>query len=318
MQTIIIAGAAGFIGSHLCNHFLNNDYTVVAIDNLLTGNLENLSNFFPNPNFQFVQADITREIYNKLPKIRDLKGILHFASPASPKDYIKYPFETMKANSVGTEHLLYLAWSYNARFIYASTSEIYGDPLINPQVEEYYGNVNSVGIRSCYDEAKRYGETMTMLYHNYHKVNTGIVRIFNTYGRNMRTDDGRLIPTLINQALNNEPLTIYGKGMQTRSFCYIDDLINGIDKLFNSDYYSPINIGNNEEITILKCAMIIKGLTNSNSNIEFHPLGQDDPLLRCPDLTKAHEVLGYYPTVSLREGLAKTIEFFRGNFPGII
>jgi len=311
MQTIIIAGAAGFIGSHLCSYFLNNDYNVVAVDNLLTGNLENLSNFISHPNFQLIQTDITEKIFDKFRDIRDIRGILHFASPASPKDYLKHPLETMKANSVGTENLLYLAWAYNARFIYASTSEIYGDPLINPQQENYYGNVNSVGIRSVYDEAKRYGETMTMYYHNYRKVNTGIVRIFNTYGTRMRKNDGRLIPNLINQAINNAPLTIYGDGKQTRSFCYINDLISGIDKLYNSNYSSPINIGNNQEITVLECANIIKELTNSNSEIIFSPLGQDDPLVRCPDLTRANEVLDYHPSVSLREGLKQTIAYFQ-------
>jgi dTDP-glucose 4,6-dehydratase len=310
MGTIIITGGAGFIGSHLCDYFLARDYKVIAIDNFLTGNPENLPS---HPNFTFINADVSERIIDKFPRLRDLEGILHFASPASPKYYHKYPLETMKVNSIGTEKLLYLAWSYNAKFLYASTSEIYGDPLIHPQVEEYYGNVNSIGPRSVYDEAKRYGEAMTMLYHRERKVDTKLIRIFNTYGPRMSIDDGRIVPNLIDQAFSNKPLTIYGDGLQTRSFCYVDDLVNGIYKLFQSDYNLPINVGNDEEVTVLEFAQLIKELTGCTSDIVFEPLPENDPLQRCPNLGKANKILDYKPTILLRDGLTRTIDYFRGR-----
>uniref|UniRef100_A0A7C6AFZ7 SDR family oxidoreductase n=1 Tax=candidate division WOR-3 bacterium TaxID=2052148 RepID=A0A7C6AFZ7_UNCW3 len=304
---VIITGGAGFIGSHLVDYYLNKGDEVIAIDNLITGKEENIKHNLKNKKFQFLNCDIC-----KLPHIKeDIKLILHFASPASPFDYLKYPIETMKTASIGTINMLELALKKNAKFLLASTSEVYGDPLIHPQVEEYWGNVNPVGIRSVYDEGKRFAEAITVAYHRKLKLKINIVRIFNTYGERMRPGDGRVIPTFIEQALKNEPMTIFGDGKQTRSFCYISDLVNGIVKLAESDYHMPVNLGNPKEFTILELAQKIKKLCNSKSEFVYKPLPEDDPHRRNPDINRAKKILHWEPVIELDDGLKLVIEWFK-------
>lgn len=307
MARIVITGGGGFIGSHLCESFLNRGDEVVCIDNFSTGNRENVASFSSHSRFTFVQQDVSRTIQVDGP----LDMVLHFASPASPVDYLELPIPTLKVGSLGTHNALGLAKSKNALFLLASTSEVYGDPLVRPQKEDYWGNVNPIGPRGVYDEAKRFAEAMTMAYHRYHNLNTRIVRIFNTFGPRMRMKDGRVVPNFISQALKGEDLTIYGKGKQTRSFQYIDDLIRGLVRLVETDYHLPINIGNPHEMSVLDFAHKILELTGSKSSITFHPLPQDDPQVRQPDISKAREVLGWEPQVSLEIGLRQTIRFYQ-------
>ncbi|MBE2281652.1 MAG: SDR family oxidoreductase [Ignavibacteriaceae bacterium] len=304
MKTAIITGGAGFLGSHLCDKLLSEGMKVVCIDNLLTGNIENISHLFLNENFSFVKHDVTNFIH--IPG--KVEYILHFASPASPNDYLNYPIQTLKVGSLGTHKALGLAKEKGARFLLASTSEVYGDPLIHPQDENYWGNVNSVGPRGVYDEAKRFAESLTMAYHRYHGVDTRIVRIFNTFGPRMRLNDGRALPAFISQALKNEPLSVFGDGSQTRSFCYVDDMIEGIFSLLMSDEVYPVNIGNPEEISITGFAKEIIELTGSKSEIVSFPLPEDDPKVRQPDISKAKKVLGWEPKFTRREGLRLTID----------
>lgn len=307
MARILITGGAGFIGSHLCDRFIKEGYEVIAMDNLLTGSLDNISHLFPLPNFTFHHHDVTKFIHIS----GDLDYILHFASPASPVDYLKMPIQTMKVGSLGTHNCLGLAKHKGSRIVVASTSEVYGDPLVHPQTEEYWGNVNPIGPRGVYDEAKRFQEALTMAYHTYHNVNTGIVRIFNTYGPRMRLSDGRALPSFISQALKGKPLTIYGDGTQTRSFCYVDDLVEGIYRLLFSSHHFPINIGNPQEITINQFAQEILELTGSDKGIQYLPLPTDDPKQRKPDITKAKELLGWEPTISRALGLTLTYQHFK-------
>jgi dTDP-glucose 4,6-dehydratase len=304
---VLITGGAGFIGSHLCDFLLNKGYEVVCLDNLITGKEENISRHFDNPNFKFIKHNVSEYIKYK----GDLDYILHFASPASPVDYLTHPIHTLKVGSLGTHNTLGLAKAKGAKYLLASTSEVYGDPLVSPQSEEYYGNVNSVGPRGVYDEAKRFAESMTMAYHRVHKVDARIARIFNTYGPRMRKDDGRVVPNFINQALKDEPLTVYGKGTQTRSFCYITDMVEGIYHLMMSDIHEPTNLGNPEEVSILNFAELVKRLTGSKSKIVYKPLPQDDPKQRKPNISKAKEKLKWQPKIKLEEGLKKTVEWFR-------
>jgi len=306
-KRILITGAAGFLGSHLSDRFLKEGYTVVGMDNLLTGNIKNIEHLFPLKEFEFYHHDVSRFVH--VPGKLDY--ILHFASPASPIDYLKMPIQTLKVSSLGTHNLLGLAKSKGARILVASTSEVYGDPLVHPQTEEYWGNVNPIGPRGVYDEAKRFMESMTMAYHNYHQLETRIIRIFNTYGPRMRLDDGRALPTFMSQALRGEDVTVYGDGSQTRSFCYCDDLVEGIYRLLLSDYHMPVNIGNPSEITLLQFAEEVIKLTGSKSKIIFEPLPQDDPKQRQPDITKAKNILGWEPKVDRHEGLKKTLEYFK-------
>jgi dTDP-glucose 4,6-dehydratase len=306
-KRILITGAAGFLGSHLSDRFLKEGYTVVGMDNLLTGNIKNIEHLFPLKEFEFYHHDVSRFVH--VPGKLDY--ILHFASPASPIDYLKMPIQTLKVSSLGTHNLLGLAKSKNARILVASTSEVYGDPLVHPQTEEYWGNVNPIGPRGVYDEAKRFMESITMAYHNYHQLETRIIRIFNTYGPRMRLDDGRALPTFMSQALRGEDVTVYGDGSQTRSFCYCDDLVEGIYRLLLSDYHMPVNIGNPSEITLLQFAEEVIKLTGSKSKIIFEPLPQDDPKQRQPDITKAKNILGWEPKVDRHEGLKKTLEYFK-------
>lgn len=306
-QHVLITGAAGFLGSHLCDRFLAEGYRVTGMDNLITGNMTNLEHLNDNPDFNFSLHDVSKPI-----DIQDsLDYILHFASPASPIDYLKIPIQTLKVGSLGTYNLLGLAKAKKARIVVASTSEIYGDPLVHPQREDYHGNVNPVGPRSVYDEAKRFQEAITMAYHTFHQVNTGIVRIFNTYGSRMRLNDGRVLPAFIGQALHGEDLTVFGDGSQTRSFCYVDDLIEGIYRLTMSDYHEPVNIGNPDEITILDFAQEIIQLTRGKQKIVFKKLPKDDPRQRQPDITLARTVLNWEPRVSRQEGLKRTYEYFK-------
>ncbi|MCX7763260.1 MAG: SDR family oxidoreductase [Candidatus Kryptonium sp.] len=307
MARIVITGGAGFIGSHLCDRFIAEGDEVICLDNLITGNLDNIAHLFGHPKFKFIKYDVTEFLY--VPG--EVDYILHFASPASPMDYVKYPIQTLKVGALGTHKALGLAKAKGARFLLASTSEVYGDPLVHPQSEEYWGNVNPIGIRGVYDEAKRFAEAMTMAYHRYHGLDTRIVRIFNTYGPRMRTDDGRAIPAFMTQALKGEDITVFGDGKQTRSICYIDDLVDGIFKLLMSNYVYPINLGNPDEVTILDLAMEIKELAKSKSQIVFKPLPPDDPKVRKPDITKAKEILGWEPKISRKEGLTKTLEYFK-------
>jgi dTDP-glucose 4,6-dehydratase len=309
MPKILITGGAGFIGSHLCDRFVKEGYDVIAMDNLLTGSLDNISHLFPRPNFTFHHHDVTKFIHIS----GDLDYILHFASPASPVDYLKMPIQTMKVGSLGTHNCLGLAKDKGARIVVASTSEVYGDPLVHPQTEDYWGNVNPIGPRGVYDEAKRFQEAMTMAYHTYHGVNTGIVRIFNTYGPRMRLNDGRALPAFISQALNKEPLTIFGDGSQTRSFCYVDDLVEGIYRLLMSNHHFPVNVGNPQEITINQFAKEILNLTESDKGMVYHPLPTDDPKQRKPDISKAKELLGWEPKVSRPLGLALTYQYFKNK-----
>jgi dTDP-glucose 4,6-dehydratase len=308
MARVLVTGGAGFVGSHLCDRFLKDGDEVIAMDNLLTGNKDNIGHLFANPKFSFIQQDITNYIYVKGP----LDVIMHFASPASPIDYLELPIQTLKVGSLGTHKALGLAKEKGARLLLASTSECYGDPLIHPQHEDYWGNVNPIGPRGVYDEAKRFAEAITMAYHRTHGVETRIVRIFNTHGPRMRLADGRVVPNFIAQALRGQPITVYGDGSQTRSFCFVSDLVEGIVRLLKSDYdKGPMNIGNPLEVTILQFAERIKALTNSKSEIVFKPLPEDDPKVRQPDITRARTILGWEPKIGLEEGLKMTIDYFR-------
>lgn len=304
---ILITGAAGFLGSHLCDRFIREGFHVIGMDNLITGEMKNIQHLFPLPEFEFHHHDVSKYVH----VAGELNYILHFASPASPIDYLKIPIQTLKVGSLGTHNLLGLARSKRSRILVASTSEVYGDPTVHPQTEEYYGNVNPVGPRGVYDEAKRFQEAMTMAYHTYHNVDTRIVRIFNTYGPRMRLNDGRVLPAFIGQALRGEDLTVFGDGKQTRSFCYVDDLIEGIYRLLMSDYHLPVNIGNPDEITILDFAKEIIRLTGTQQKIVFKPLPKDDPMQRQPDITKARNLLHWEPKVSRSEGLKITYEYFK-------
>lgn len=304
---ILVAGGAGFIGSHLCDFLLDNGHEVICMDNLLTGSEDNISHLMDNENFEFVNHDITEFIEVGGP----LDYILHFASPASPVDYLELPIQTLKVGSLGTHNALGLAKAKNAKFLIASTSEVYGDPLVHPQPESYWGNVNPIGPRGVYDEAKRFAEALTLAYHRTHAIETRIARIFNTFGPRMRMKDGRVVPNFITQALAKEPLTVYGDGSQTRSFCYISDMVEGIYKLMLSSETEPVNIGNPEEMSIIDFAKRIKELTGSESEIVFGELPTDDPKTRQPDITRAKSVLGWEPKVGLDEGLKKTIDWFR-------
>jgi len=303
----LITGGAGFIGSHLCDRFLKEGHEVICMDNFITGRPDNIAHLIGNPAFRFIEHDVTNFIYVE----GHLDHVLHFASPASPIDYLKYPIQTLKVGALGTHKALGLAKAKGARFLLASTSEVYGDPLIHPQREEYWGNVNPVGVRGVYDEAKRFAEAITMAYHRYHGVDTRIVRIFNTYGPRMRLDDGRALPTFMSQALTGEPITVYGDGSQTRSFQYVDDLVEGIVRLLYSDVVEPVNIGNPDEITILEFAEEVISLTGSSSKIVFEDLPADDPKDRQPDITRARNLLGWQPSVNRREGLKRTLDYFR-------
>ena len=307
MKTVLISGAAGFLGSHLCDKFIHEGFNVIAVDNLITGNLKNIAHLFENSNFKFIEHDITNFIHVEEP----IDYILHFASPASPIDYLKIPIQTLKVGSLGTHNLLGLARAKNARILLASTSEIYGDPLEHPQKESYNGNVDTIGTRGVYDEAKRFLESLTMAYHRVHGLETRIVRIFNTYGPRMRLNDGRVIPAFIGQCLRGESMTVFGDGSQTRSFCYVDDQIKGIYKLLFSEYSRPVNIGNPNEISILDFTNEIKELTNSSSEIIFKPLPENDPLKRKPDISLAKQILNWEPKVDRTEGLKKTIDYFK-------
>ena len=306
-KRVLITGAAGFLGSHLCDKFINEGDFVIAMDNLITGDLKNIAHLFKHPNFEFYHHDVSKFVH----VAGDLDYILHFASPASPIDYLKIPIQTLKVGSLGTHNLLGLAKEKNARIMIASTSEIYGDPLVHPQTEEYFGNVNTIGPRGVYDEAKRFQESITMAYHRFHGIETRIARIFNTYGPRMRLNDGRVIPAFMGQALRGEDLTVFGDGSQTRSFCYVDDEIDGLFKLLRSDYAYPINIGNPNEITILQFAEEIIKLTGTNQKIIYKPLPTDDPLQRQPDITKAKEILNWEPKISRSEGMKRTFEYFK-------
>jgi dTDP-glucose 4,6-dehydratase len=307
MKRVLITGGAGFLGSHLCDRFIKEGHYVIAMDNLITGDLRNIEHLFKHPNFEFYHHDVSKFIH--VPG--ELDYILHFASPASPIDYLKIPIQTLKVGSLGIHNCLGLARVKKARVIIASTSEVYGDPLVHPQTEEYWGHVNPVGPRGVYDEAKRFQEAMTMAYHTYHGVETRIVRIFNTYGPRMRLNDGRVLPAFIGQALRGENLTIFGDGTQTRSFCYVDDLVEGIYRLLLSDYAYPVNIGNPSEITMNEFAEEIIKLTGTDQKIVHRPLPKDDPKQRQPDITKAKEILGWEPKVNRAEGLKITYEYFK-------
>jgi len=303
----LITGGAGFIGSHLCERFLADGHAVVCVDNLITGSLTNIDGLRANPRFSFVGHDISHPLEVEEP----LDAVLHFASPASPVDYLKFPIQTLKVGSLGTHNALGLAKAHTARFLLASTSEVYGDPEVHPQREEYWGNVNPIGIRGCYDEAKRFAEAIVMAYHRTHGIDTKIVRIFNTYGPKMRLDDGRVLPNFMGQALRGEPITVYGDGSQTRSFCFVSDLVEGIYRLLAAEFHEPVNLGNPDEVTILQFAEEVRALTGSRSPIEFRPLPVDDPRQRRPDTTRAASLLGWGPRVSLDDGLRRTLEYFR-------
>lgn len=306
MPTVLVTGGAGFIGSHLCELLLSRGYRVICMDNLSTGSINNIDHL-RSENFRFIKQDVTEYIYIKEP----VDYVLHFASPASPIDYLRMPIQTLKVGSLGTHKALGLAKEKNAVFLLASTSEVYGDPEVHPQTESYWGNVNPIGPRGVYDEAKRFAEAMTMAYHRYHGLRTRIARIFNTYGPRMRLNDGRVVPNFVYQALHNEPLTVYGEGKQTRSFCYISDMVEGIYQLMLTDYPEPVNLGNDNEMTVLELAEKIIKLCGAKSGIVYKPLPQDDPKTRRPDITKARRLLNWEPKVSLDEGLQKTIEWFK-------
>lgn len=306
-QRVLITGGAGFLGSHLCDRFLKEGFHVIAMDNLITGDLRNIEHLFKHQDFEFYHQDVSTYVH--IPG--ELHYILHFASPASPIDYLKIPIQTLKVSSLGTHNLLGLARAKKARILVASTSEVYGDPLVHPQVEEYYGNVNPIGPRGVYDEAKRFQEAITMAYHTYHNLETRIIRIFNTYGPRMRLNDGRVLPAFIGQALRGEDLTVFGDGTQTRSFCYVDDEVEGIFRLLMSDYHLPMNIGNPNEITIGDFAEEIVKLTGTTQKVVYKPLPQDDPKQRQPNIEKAKKILGWEPKVSRSEGLKITYEYFK-------
>src|SRR3954469_19018284 len=307
MKRVLITGAAGFLGSHLCDRFIKEDYYVIGMDNLITGDLKNIEHLMKLKNFEFYHHDVSKFVF--VPG--DLDYILHFASPASPIDYLKIPIQTLKVSSLGTHNLLGLARIKKARILVASTSEVYGDPLIHPQTEEYWGNVNPVGPRGVYDEAKRFMEAITMAYHTYHGVDTRIIRIFNTYGPRMRLNDGRALPAFIGQSLRGEDLTVFGDGSQTRSFCYVDDLIEGIYRLLMSNYSLPVNIGNPDEISLKDFAEEVLALTGNKVQITYKPLPADDPKQRKPDITKAKQLLGWQPKVGRKEGLKITYSYFK-------
>lgn len=307
MPRILITGGAGFLGSHLCDKFIGKGYDVICMDNLITGSTDNIAHLIGNEHFRFIHHDVTEYMYID----GELDAILHFASPASPVDYLRYPIQTLKVGSLGTHKALGLAKAKKARFLLASTSEVYGDPLTHPQEESYWGNVNPVGIRGVYDEAKRFAEAMTMAYHRYHGLETRIVRIFNTYGPRMRIEDGRAIPAFMSQALRGEDLTVFGDGSQTRSVCYVDDLVEGIYRLLLSDESDPLNIGNPDELSMLDLAKEILEISGSMSKISYKDLPQDDPKVRQPDITRARAILKWEPNVQRREGLVKTLDYFK-------
>lgn len=306
MRTLI-TGGAGFIGSHLCERFLELGHEVICVDNLITGSLTNIEHLRARDGFSFIRHDISHALELDGP----LDRVLHFASPASPVDYLQYPIQTLKVGSLGTHNTLGLAKAKGSRFLMASTSEVYGDPQVHPQREDYWGSVNCIGFRGCYDEAKRFSEAIVMAYHRTHKVDTRIIRIFNTYGPRMRLDDGRVLPNFMGQALRGEPLTVYGDGSQTRSFCYVDDLVNGIVKLLDTDFHQPVNLGNPAEITILEFAKEILALSGSKSPIVYKPLPEDDPKVRQPDISRARQLLGWEPKVDRLEGLKRTLAYFQ-------
>ena len=305
----LITGGAGFLGSHLCDRFIEEGHEVICVDNLITGNRDNIAHLFGNPNFRFIHHDVTEYIY----VAGDLDYVLHFASPASPIDYLELPIQTLKVGAMGTHKVLGLARDKNARFLLASTSEVYGDPLIHPQPESYWGNVNPIGPRGVYDEAKRFAEAIAMAYHRVHGMEIRIVRIFNTYGPRMRPHDGRVVSNFITQALRGEPLTVYGEGGQTRSFCYVDDLVEGITRLLFSDADGPVNVGNPLEMTVLELAEFVQELSGSEAGIVKEPLPTDDPKVRRPDISRARAILDWEPKVDLRDGLEKTMEYFRAT-----
>ena len=307
-ERVLVTGAAGFLGSHLCDKFIDEGFEVIGMDNLITGDLKNIEHLFKHPDFEFYHHDVTKFVH--VPGT--IHYILHFASPASPIDYLKIPIQTLKVGSLGTHNLLGLAKEKKARILIASTSEVYGDPLVHPQNEEYYGNVSSIGPRGVYDEAKRFQESITMAYHRFHGLETRIARIFNTYGPRMRLNDGRVIPAFMGQALRGEDLTVFGDGNQTRSFCYVDDQIDGIYRLLMSDYVLPVNIGDPNEITILDFAEEIIRLTGVDQKIVFKELPEDDPLQRQPDISRAKEILGWEPRTGRAEGMQKTFDYFKG------
>ena len=305
----VVTGGAGFLGSHLCDRLLKEGHEVVAVDNLITGSTKNIEHLAGNDKFRYIKADVSNYLF--VPGHVDY--VFHFASPASPIDYLELPIPTLKVGALGTHNTLGLAKAKGAGYLLASTSECYGDPLVHPQKEDYWGNVNPIGPRGVYDEAKRFAEAMTMAYHRYHGMNTHIVRIFNTYGPRMRLRDGRVVPAIVAQALRNEPLTVFGDGSQTRSFCYVSDLIDGIYRLSMSDFHEPVNIGNPREMTILQFAQAVQKIIGSDSPIVHRPLPVDDPKVRQPDITRARTVLGWEPKVEFEEGIARTIEYFRGE-----
>ncbi len=308
MRTVI-TGGAGFIGSHLCEHFLARGHEVVAVDNFITGTPDNIKHLNANKAFSFIHQDVSHPIEIDGP----VDNILHFASPASPVDYLKYPIQTLKVGSLGTHNTLGLARAKKSRYLMASTSEVYGDPERHPQREDYWGHVNPIGPRGCYDESKRFAEAIVMAYHRTHQIDTRIIRIFNTYGERMRLDDGRVLPNFMGQALRGEPLTVYGDGSQTRSFCYVSDLVDGIDRLLTIDFHEPVNLGNPAEITILQFAEEVLHLSGSKSSLIYHPLPQDDPRIRRPDISRARQLLGWEPKVGREEGLRRTLAYFRGK-----
>ena len=304
---ILVTGGAGFIGSHLCRRLLNEGNSIICVDNFITGREDNIKDLLDQPSFRLINHDISQTLHID----EDLDWVMHFASPASPQDYLEYPIKTLKVGTLGTHNCLGIAKDKKAKFFLASTSEIYGDPQVHPQPEEYFGNVNSIGPRSCYDEAKRAAEALTFAYHRQHNIDIRIVRIFNSYGSSMRLDDGRVISNFIYQALTNKDITIYGDGSQTRSFCYIDDLLDGMIKFMQIDYSLPLNLGNPDEFTVMELAKKILKLTNTKSKIKFSPLPQDDPKRRQPDITKAKKLLSWQPKISLEDGLKKTITWFK-------
>jgi dTDP-glucose 4,6-dehydratase len=307
MYSVLITGAAGFLGSHLCDRFIAEEFHVIGMDNYITGDQDNIQHLFRQTNFEFIEHDVTNHIEIAQP----IDYILHFASPASPIDYLKIPIQTLKVGSLGTHNLLGLAKAKNARILIASTSEVYGDPLVHPQAEDYFGNVNAIGPRGVYDEAKRFQEALTMAYHSFHGLETRIARIFNTYGPRMRLNDGRVMPAFLGQLLRGEDLTVFGDGSQSRSFCYVDDLIDGIYRLLFSDYTLPVNLGNPDEITILEFAEEILALTNTDQKLKYKPLPKDDPLKRQPDINLAKKILDWTPKINRSQGIKSTLEYFK-------